>query len=559
MAQEQTAYVGDDIKVLVNVIGSTGNHVAAVINTTTTRLDGLSAAPTVTTVATGIYQIVFSGVTPAPVEGDRFTCKVNGAIAGVAWSEYGIPVKIVADERGTDNASTHTAANVASLILSEPLYPITNTTLGAISTVDNLSVVSNIENAVLDAIVGNHTVGGSLGATVSLINSRTSSNLLLSADIETNGLAVKAKTDQLAFTVSGQVDANALTGGLSESGVRSAVGLASANLDTQLADIPTVSEFEARTIVASDYFNPSSDTVANVTTVGSVTSAVTTSNASDVTSIKAKTDQFVFTVSNQVDANTLTGGISESGIRSAIGLSSANLDTQLADIPTVSEFEARTLLASAYFDPVNDAVANVTLVGTTTTNSDMRGTENANTVTPDNTSIAAIKTKTDQFAFTIANQVDSNALTVSGGGDATLANQTSIIGMLSGASVVVSQSDLKVGDSVTLRQGMDYNNLDGTAISWTGSISDQWPDLTGSTVTFTAVQGSKIITKTIVVTSPTGTQAFYVEFTAAELSATNAPTGNYRYYITALLSNGRKTTLITDSTLRVAEPYSSGE
>ena len=95
MAQEQTAYAGDDIKVLVNVIDSAGAHVAAVINTTTTRLNGLSAAPTVTTVATGIYQIVFSGVTPAPAEGDRYTCKINGTIAGTAWSEYGIPVKIL--------------------------------------------------------------------------------------------------------------------------------------------------------------------------------------------------------------------------------------------------------------------------------------------------------------------------------------------------------------------------------------------------------------------------------------------------------------------------------
>jgi hypothetical protein len=35
---------------------------------------------------------------------------------------------------------------------------------------------------------------------------------------------------------------------LDAAGVRTAVGLASANLDTQLGDIPTVSEFEARTI-----------------------------------------------------------------------------------------------------------------------------------------------------------------------------------------------------------------------------------------------------------------------------------------------------------------------
>jgi hypothetical protein len=40
---------------------------------------------------------------------------------------------------------------------------------------------------------------------------------------------------------------------LDAAGVRSAVGLASANLDTQLGDIPTVSEFEARSIVAANY------------------------------------------------------------------------------------------------------------------------------------------------------------------------------------------------------------------------------------------------------------------------------------------------------------------
>jgi hypothetical protein len=35
--------------------------------------------------------------------------------------------------------------------------------------------------------------------------------------------------------------------------VRSAIGLASANLDTQLADVPTVAEFNARTLAAADY------------------------------------------------------------------------------------------------------------------------------------------------------------------------------------------------------------------------------------------------------------------------------------------------------------------
>ena len=43
----------------------------------------------------------------------------------------------------------------------------------------------------------------------------------------------------------------------------------------------------------------------------------------------------------------------------------------IADIPTVAEFNARTLVAADYFDPAADTVANVTLVATTTTNTDL--------------------------------------------------------------------------------------------------------------------------------------------------------------------------------------------
>jgi len=38
----------------------------------------------------------------------------------------------------------------------------------------------------------------------------------------------------------------------------------------------------------------------------------------------------------------------------------------IADIPTVAEFNARTLVSADYFDPAVDAVANVTLTATTT-------------------------------------------------------------------------------------------------------------------------------------------------------------------------------------------------
>lgn len=70
---------------------------------------------------------------------------------------------------------------------------------------------------------------------------------------------------------------------LDAEGVRTAVGLASDNLDTQLGDLPTVAEFQARTLVAAAYFDPSTDAVANVTTVGSVSGSVTVGTNNDKT------------------------------------------------------------------------------------------------------------------------------------------------------------------------------------------------------------------------------------------------------------------------------------
>ena len=50
-----------------------------------------------------------------------------------------------------------------------------------------------------------------------------------------------------------------------------------------------------------------------------------------------------------------------------------------------------------FFNPATDTVANVTLVDTTTTNTDMRGTDGANTTAPDNASVASILADTNEL------------------------------------------------------------------------------------------------------------------------------------------------------------------
>jgi len=85
------------------------------------------------------------------------------------------------------------------------------------------------------------------------------------------------------------------------------------------------------------------------------------------------------------------------------------------------------------FDPANDAVANVTAVGTTTTNSDMRGTNGANTTVPDVAGTAAglhgttdglINGLNDPSANTIRDAIIDDATRYSGASIALIKAQT---------------------------------------------------------------------------------------------------------------------------------------
>jgi hypothetical protein len=54
-------------------------------------------------------------------------------------------------------------------------------------------------------------------------------------------------------------------------------------LTAALADLPTNAELSARTLAAADYFDPATDPVATVTTVGTVTNPVTAGTVADKT------------------------------------------------------------------------------------------------------------------------------------------------------------------------------------------------------------------------------------------------------------------------------------
>lgn len=102
-------------------------------------------------------------------------------------------------------------------------------------------------------------------------------------DVETDTADIQSRLPA-ALTADGNIKADTLRVG----GTLQTAG----DLAALLADIPTVAEFNARTLAAADYFDPAADTVANVTTVGSVTAKTGYSLAStglDLITIDGKT------------------------------------------------------------------------------------------------------------------------------------------------------------------------------------------------------------------------------------------------------------------------------
>lgn len=153
--------------------------------------------------------------------------------------------------------------------------------------------------------------------------------------------------------------------------MRTAVGLASANLDTQLGDLPTNSELATALAGADDAV------LAAIPSAATVASQVRTELATELARIDA----------------AITTRLAAAGY-------TAPDNAGIADIPTNSELASAlaaaddavlsAIAALNDFDPASDTVAHVTLVDTTTTNTDMRGTNGANTTAPDNATLALV-------------------------------------------------------------------------------------------------------------------------------------------------------------------------
>ena len=146
-------------------------------------------------------------------------------------------------------------------------------------------------------------------------------------------------------------------------------GTDSAALATALADVPTVAEFNARTLVAGDYFDPAADTVTLAGTQGAITWGAQT------VSVAGATSNITLAGSGTGDCLTFTrsgsGNLFDTNWSSDLR---AEVATELAtyDGPTNAEMEARTPTAAQLAYMVENAntglpVTFTTAGGSTTT------------------------------------------------------------------------------------------------------------------------------------------------------------------------------------------------
>lgn len=295
---------------------------------------------------------------------DADSTRINGGFVTGTWSRAGtgLPTFVTCSLLNVTAARVGILGGcgiVGTLTLTEAaVYPIIDAQAAGngTSTIDFNSLggaTVNMERWTGNLIINNMVAGDTLNL-----------HCTSAGDVEINGTG----GDVYISGAVGSVDSSGFSGTLDDKSVN--LANINAQADTALSDYdaPTKAELDAaQTSIESDIaglnnFDPATDTVANVTLVDTVTT--------------------------NTDMRGTDDALLDSGYTAP---DNASITAILADTNDLQTNQGNWLTATGFstFNPSSDTVARVTLVDTTTANTDMRGTDGANTTAPDNAGIAA--------------------------------------------------------------------------------------------------------------------------------------------------------------------------
>lgn len=244
--------------------------------------DTVNACPIkeITVVEPATYDVLFADAAPGPASPTNITAgtittatnvtTVNGfaagAITAAAIATGAIDADALAADAGTEIGTAVWATAARTLTA--------NTNL-------NDPTAAAIADAVWDEAIAGHAGAGSTGEALSAAGSAGDPWGTALPGAYGAGTAGQIIGDNLNATVSSRLASASYTAPLDAAGTRSAVGLASANLDTQIADLPTNAELTTAlassddavlaAIAALNDFDPATDEVlANVQKINDV-------------------------------------------------------------------------------------------------------------------------------------------------------------------------------------------------------------------------------------------------------------------------------------------------
>jgi len=248
---------------------------------------------------------------------------------------------------------------------------VTGFSVGLVSATDGSDITTGTP-------VGYYTLDGSTQTAIADVTPVHEGNGLWSFDLtagEMNGDIVA-----LTFT-----HASAITQHFT---IKTDTSIAS-DLNTLILDVPTVAEFNARTLAAAAYFDPSTDGV--IVTTNNDKTGYTVSTVSDktgysltqvfptnfadlaitattgLTSVGTNNDKTGYTastVSDKTGYSLTVAPLTAAGVRSAVGLATANMDTQFVASATATGFATEAKQDTAQTD-ITAILADTASIGVT--------------------------------------------------------------------------------------------------------------------------------------------------------------------------------------------------
>lgn len=423
----------------------------------------------------------------APTVADRTLDVSSGGEAGIDWANVGSPTTTL-NLSGTTVSTSQAVASVSGAVGSvtgnvggNVVGSVASVATGGITSASFAAGAITASAIAADAIGASELAADAVAEIQSGLSTLTSANV---ADAVWNAATASYGTaGSYGLLVETNLDATVSSRGTSTltqtqvTGGAYSLASASATLgDTRLANLDAAVSSRGTSTVTTAQVNAEVDTA-----------------LADVGLTTTVTGRIDAAVSTRLASASYTAPLDAAGVRSAVGLASANLDTQLDAIPTNTDLTAalaagvvvttnndKTGYSLATAPPTAAAIADAVWDEATSGHQTAGTTGLALTSASAPTAAAVADAVWDEALSGHATAGTAGAyLAAAGGASDPLLNAVPgsyasgtaghALGRIGTATVEVTSPVAADGETVTLKRGCDYSAGDGLAVEWTGS------------------------------------------------------------------------------------------